>query len=134
MTQKIRNLLLQFFMSLVFIFLGIAIEKNGDLSRGAGVVYAVIPGVTLLIDLGMSFIRFENSALFPIISLAISAAAEIAVSLFYKVKYPDFLSVFIVVLAALLMTGLGTVFYFMNLKKDKLQFKLPDFSRFKADE
>ncbi len=134
MTQKIRNLLLQFFMSVVFIFLGIAIEKNGDLSRGTGVVYAVIPGVTLLIDLVMSFIRFENAALFPIISLAVSAVAEIAASLFYKVKYPDFLSVFIVVLAALLTTGLGTVFYFMNLKKDKLQFKLPDFSRFKADE
>ena len=134
MTEKIRNLLLQFFMSVVFIFLGIAIEKNGDLPQGVGVVYAVIPGISLLIDLGMSFIKFDNSALFPIISLVISAAAEVVVSLYYKVKYPDFLSLFIVVLATLLTTGLGTVFYFMNLKKDKLQFKLPDLSRFKADE
>ena len=134
MTGKIRNILLQLIMSVAFIFLGIAIEKNGDLQKGVGVVYAVIPGVSLLIDLGLSFIKFDNSVLFPVISLAICAVAEIIATLVYKVSYPDFLSLLIAVLAVILKTGLGTAFYFMNLKKDKLQFKLPDFSRFKADE
>ena len=134
MTGKIRNILLQSVMSVAFIFLGIAIEKNGDLQKGVGIVYAVIPGVSLLVDLGLSFIGFDNSAMFPVISLAICAAAEIIATLVYKVSYPDFLSRLIAVLAVVLKTGLGTTFYFMNLKKDKLQFKLPDFSRFKADE
>ena len=102
MAQKIRYILLQLFMSAVFIAFGTAIEKNGNLPSGFGMIYAAIPGCILLFNILMNFISFKKAVVFPIVCLVICLVADIVATVIYKVKYPDFVSMLVVILSVLL--------------------------------
>lgn len=136
MAQKIRYILLQLFMSAVFIAFGAAIEKNGNLPGGFGMIYAVIPGGILMFNTLMNFISFKKAVVFPIVCLVICAVADIVATVIYKVKYPDFVSLFVVILSVLLTVLLSSAFYFLGEKGNKLliNFKLPKMISFDKKE
>ena len=119
MAEKIRYTVVELIMSIALIALGMAIELKGHLAKGFALMYTVVPGGMLLINILMNFIKFDNFFLFPALSMVLGIFGEVGVLAFYNVVFPDGTSFSVLLLVLILTVGLGTTFYFALRKKER---------------
>lgn len=125
MIKKIRLFVLQLLMSALLIAFGFIVEKNGDQNTGMAVLYMIIPGIILALNLIIGFIRFKKIRIHFIIMLLLTTAADFYAINKYGLALDDKLAMSVLAAVDVMAVIITTAINFMLTRKAKeeIQFK-----------
>lgn len=123
MIKKIRLVVLQLVMSALLIAFGFIVEKNGDQNTGMAVIYMMVPGAVLALNIFIGFIRFRKIWIHTILMVLLVGGADFYTINRYGLVLDDRLALMVLAAVDVMIVIIATSINFMLTRKAKEEIK-----------